>query len=346
MMYNEAQYDIFIDKLLKVIESIESVYDRLYELEISGQENTEQYLDYVNCLREYVKLENKIYCEANLSLDEATEIANYIIEEKLPSDFTNDTDSITDQNYENKRLRRIVSHLVHMIMYHYQNVGKMISDDLIDTLTKSSIKNPEQLVSESIISSIELQSTLENDNNNSFLYFLQRTIDKTNDSNIKNQLITNKYYSIFINKTLESQLLGDNFTMPSTLKLNVDSIAHLDNMDPNFFLTTKEAYGMTEAGHQMSILMESRDSDYSDEKNEIGLLIRKAIIRGGLLFLSENTISKMKRQFMHFSEGKDFKRRNPQHQIGKNAVINCFENAYDDKRALKADFYSKSKRFS
>ena len=104
---------------------------------------------------------------------------------------------------------------------------------------------------------------------------------------------------------------------------------------------------MTEAGRQMSLLMESKDSDYGDEKSEVSLLIRKVLIRSYLLFLSENTISKIKKQFVRFIKDKKYNERNPHHEIGKNAVIDCFDDSYDDKILLSASSILKDKkRFS
>ena len=339
----EKQYDGLINKLLIVIESIDSLYNELYRLEKAGKKDSEQYSQYIKQLKKYIEEENKIYQNAHLSASEANDLADYIIEEKLPEDFTNDTESIATRNYNNKHLRRIVSYLVHIVMYDYQHVGKLIPESLLDTLTTTSISEPDKLVSSSIMASIELQSTLEEDNNNAFMFFLQKGIDETTKLDIRDDLLQCKYYSIFINKKLEEQLLANNLQIPNNLTSNADRVSSPDLMDSYSYLSIKESYGVKEVGHQISELIEITDFDYHDQAQKVNLVIRQCFLRAGLLFLRSKTIDKIKDQLKIFLNSKQFSERNPHHQIGEDAVFNSLINAENDKFIVQANSINKKR---
>lgn len=114
-IYSITNKDIeFINILIELDTSIESIYEKLYCLEIKGKKNTKEYQELLNLLKEDIFMEKDIYDNEKLTYTRCKSLIKYIMFYKLPDDFLTDEESISLQStqiYDNKVLRRILKKL-------------------------------------------------------------------------------------------------------------------------------------------------------------------------------------------------------------------------------------------
>jgi len=315
----------FINNLIKTTNSIDSIYRKMYDLEINGKKDTEDFNQILDYLSMAIEVEEKLYKEANLSYLQCIAIADYILQDKLPDGFLNDTESIMNQCYDNRVLRRILSILVHKIISDHESVRQMLPEEIIELMEQLGMPNPDKLVSQAIYSSIELQKAFERDIFNGYLAILQEFIVSNTYKNFRNDLIRSKYNTSFINKQIENDMISSKFDIPDTFYVNSRFVADLTQTDLELYKMLKNLYGVKESTKQISEVIEIGDMDYSDSKKAITSILRQCLMRSAFLLMSDEVISDVNYEFHEFVEDKKYLDRHPHDRISEQLIVNCFK---------------------
>lgn len=315
----------FINSLIKTTTSIESLYKKMYDLEVSGKKDTDDFSKILDYLNMAIEVEDKLYQEANLSYLQCIALADYLLEDRLPEGFLNDTESIMGQSYDNRVLRRILSILVHRIISDHQSVREMLPNEVIDLMKQLGMPNPDKLVSQVIYSSIELQKAFERDIFNGYLAILQEFIASNVYKNFRNDLIRSKYNTSFINKQIENDMISSKFDIPDTFYVNSRFVADLTQTDLELYKMLKNLYGVKESTKQISEVIEIGDMDYSDSKKAITSILRQCLMRSAFLLMSDEVISDVNYEFHEFVEDKKYLDRHPHDRISEQLIVNCFK---------------------
>ena len=321
----------FINNLIKTTNSIDSIYRKMYDLEINGKKDTEDFNQILDYLSMAIEVEEKLYKEANLSYLQCIAIADYILQDKLPDGFLNDTESIMNQCYDNRVLRRILSILVHKIISDHESVRQMLPEEIIELMEQLGMPNPDKLVSQAIYSSIELQKAFERDIFNGYLAILQEFIVSNTYKNFRNDLIRSKYNTSFINKQIENDMISSKFDIPDTFYVNSRFVADLTQTDLELYKMLKNLYGVKESTKQISEVIEIGDMDYSDSKKAITSILRQCLMRSAFLLMSDEVISDVNYEFHEFVEDKKYLDRHPHDRISEQLIVNCFKAIKKDK---------------
>lgn len=327
---NKQDFEL-IDRLVKTTNSIETLYKKMYDLEISGKKDSNEYKKLLDYLKMTIEVEDKIYQDANLDYLRCIGLADYIIEDRLPDGFTNDVESIMSQNYDNRVLRRILSILFHKVISDYNGIKEMLPNELVDLMIQLGMPNPDKIVSQAIYSSIELQKAFEKDTFSGFLTFLQEFINKKDYANFKEQLISSKYNTSFINKAIESDMISSSFDIPETFYVNSRFVADLTNTDLDLYKLLKNSYGVKESTKQISEVIEMGDMDYSDPKKATSSILRQCLMRASFLLMSDEVISDVNYEFHEFVESEKYLNRHSHDRISEQLIINCFKSIKRDR---------------
>ena len=250
---------------------------------------------------------------------------------KLSKEFPNDMDSIMTQNYDNRILRRILSTLVYRVISDYEGIKNTLPNEIIDLMTQLGMPNPDQIVSQSIYSSIELQKAFEKDLINGYLVFLQELFNKKENIPYRGALLKSKYNVLFINKQVEKDLLSSKFHIQDNFYANSKFIADLTQIDLELYKMLRNSFGVKESAKQISEMIEVGDMDYSDINTSISSMLRQCLMRSAFLLMSDEVISDVNYEFHEFIEKDDYLKRHPNDRISEQLIINCFKSIKRDR---------------
>lgn len=352
MKFNMKKYKLvnkdfeWLERITQTTISIEALYKKMYDLEINGQKDTEEFSTLMEYLTIAIDVEDKVYNDANLNYSKCVALTEYIINDKLPSEYLNDTESIMLQDYNNRVSRRILNILMHKVISDYNSVKEVLPRELIGVMEQLGMPNPEQLVSQAIYSSVELQKAFEKDILNGFLAFLQEFINKKDYYSFRKYLVRSKYNTAFINKDTEIDMRNNRFEIPETFYTNSSFIADLTQTDLELFELLKNSYGTREANQQISEIIEMNDMDYSDPTKATTSILRQCLMRAAFLLMSDEVISDINYEFHQFIEDKNYLERHHKDRISEQIVVSCFRGIKKDrnKPSVLSSEYEKIKK--
>lgn len=320
-----------IEKIIKTSLSIETLYKRLYALELDGKKDTEEYkinLDYLSIAKE---VEEKEYSDFNLTEEKAKAWANYLLSDKLPSTFLQNVDSLVEQNYANITLRRILSNLINITE---ESVLKdQLPKELVDIMKLVGIDDADKVISDAAISCSELRRAFEVDLINAYLYILNEQIEKNNHfKESKECLMSAKYNAIFINREIENQMLFREFSIPELVYFTSKIIADKDNMKDDMYKHLRNEYGKVYSVKQISEMLEIGDLDYNNVSLATTSLLRQCLMRASFLLMSDDSISDVNYNFHEFIEDERYLKNHRYDKISEQLIINCFNCIKKDRK--------------
>ena len=315
----------WLQKLIQTSTSIETLYKKMFDLEISGKKDTDDYKKMLEYLSISIDVEDELYNNGNLSYSKCMALVEYILNDRVPDGFLNDIESIMTQDYNNRVLRRILNVLVNKIISDYDSIQRMLPSEITDLMEQLGMPNPEQVVSQAIYSSIELQKAFEKDTLNGFLAILQEFTCKESYRTFREDLIRTKYNTSFINKNIETDMRSNSFEIPETFYTNSRFVADLTQTNLELYKLLKDVYGTKESTNQISKVIEMGDMDYSDPKKATSSILRQCLMRSAFLLMSDEVISDVNYEFHEFVEDEKYLNRHPNDRISEQIVINCFK---------------------
>ena len=322
-----------MNSLIKIMSLIDDLYLKLYDLEISDQKNTAQYKKIVDYLNALVEKENKKYKEYNLTQARSLAWIDYLITNKIPTTSKFNIETIIQQDYSNRIIKRILNRLISNVD-SCELEDKDLFYDVKKELESEGLNLPNELITHSITSSVRIKNSLECDIFNLYLSFLGESINNDKLKSIKKQLINSKYNFSFINKNIEISMIPNKFEIDTTLYISSKVIAELQYISPSLYTFLKDSYGIKILLEQIIELLKIEDIDYNNPKKIITSILRQNLIKSILLTLSDETIKDVKREYKNIIE-KDFYTLSPlSNDMSKGLVNYCFESVKKEKNKL------------
>ena len=106
--YKLSQRDYkIITEIIKITSSIDTIYRKLYNLEINNKKDSNEYKELLGYLDISLEVEKKYYNKINFN--KCKLIINYLLEERMPCDPNSDLETIILQGNFNRVIRRIIS---------------------------------------------------------------------------------------------------------------------------------------------------------------------------------------------------------------------------------------------
>ena len=313
-----------IQKLINNTTIIEKIYKRMYELEINNKKDSNDFKNNIIILNNAIKVENRLYKDANLDYKRNIALLNYILNFKLPDNFLNDVESIMTQDYDNRVLRRIMNVLYHNVIFNNKMYKEKLPLELLNLIQSIGYSNIDLILNKSIYTYIELSKAFEKDTLNGYLVLLQEYINNNQYRKFKKDFICNKYNTSFINKIIEDNVVSDNFNIKDNYYINSRLIADLTKTNLILYKSVKNDYGIDECVKQIVKIINIKDSEYNNKKILITSLLRECMLRSTLLLLDDETILNLNSDFHDFIESEEYIRSGNNYK-SEDKIIKCFK---------------------
>lgn len=192
----------------------EKVYKKLMNLEIDGLKDTEEYTKQLNVL-DFINetFKNKID-KTRYQLIDLIYACAYIKNELIIMNV-NDEESIM-YKHDDLSYRYLFNLFFNKTIEKIERVGSVNSKDSIKSF--STIKYNKRMSS----TQIDFDRYISEDINRVYLSMIQDKIDNTKDKKLKKELIEAKYKLIYMNYSLESEMLQSNYKVDEIIPLKAN----------------------------------------------------------------------------------------------------------------------------
>ena len=192
----------------------EKVYKKLMNLEIDGLKDTEEYTKQLNVL-DFINetFKNKID-KTRYQLIDLIYACAYIKNELIIMNV-NDEESIM-YKHDDLSYRYLFNLFFNKTIEKIERVGSVNSKDSIKSF--STIKYNKRMSS----TQIDFDRYISEDINRVYLSMIQDKIDNTKDKKLKEELIEAKYKLIYMNYSLESEMLQSNYKVDEIIPLKAN----------------------------------------------------------------------------------------------------------------------------
>ena len=281
----------FIQRLIKITKSIESLYDKLYNLDIAGKKDTEEYNKILDNLDISLDVESEIYIEKEVDIERYKGIIKYIKNDMLPYFYKSDLENIASQDYSYMALRRIIKTLETQLRHKIDESCTNIEiDENSEIGVIFDVIKPYGYKMEDIY---HFEMPIEKDVMSGTLLFLEEAINDEKNKSITNALKRAKYNITFLNREIESVMLWRKFEPNNKLFLNSDMIMEIYGYDAYKTNVLKNMFGMAKINGQIKKLLKIDNEDYSDYKKLSTSKIRECLLRGISLLMDEKIIKQI-----------------------------------------------------
>lgn len=316
---NELQ---IVESLLEAATTIDNIYENLYNLEITGKKDSEDYRKLLNALKKAKKIEEARIKQANIDYDQAIKII--LLLQNTPTWIKNNNLYCTLlQKYDDRVIRRIINIFNYQIKISIKYQEKHKSKEIIEFL--HILGETEEDLLKDMSNYEKVNFAINDDIESTLIAILSDYISNPAYSIYKNQLIKAKYYIAFINRNIESQLLAKGFDSTEETYINSTLIA-------NMLGKTQEEYHSIIAINtlyylmpQISELLSITDDDYSVPEKNVESILRQCYIRAMLTMLSDEDVQKVNNKFLSIINSKQYIQKHTTDSISENAVACCFK---------------------
>ena len=318
-----------LERIIKVTYSISNLYKKLYELEIKGLKNNEDYQKYLNYLKVVLEIEKKYYNKDRLDT-KTMYIMSDFLENVTGIDEYNIEMLVNEKQEEPSIIARIQSNLFLECTNNYNDINNFLLEEELKILEDYYRQNSIGFISFDVFSKFEFY--VEKDFKIAFLYFLEKFIRTSSYSNVRERLIENKYKFIFMNKDIEDLALENEFNIDEIFKSNFDALKQYLKVDTDTVAKIKNNYTEIYYLNYVSKLLGIDDIDYNENKNFILSILAQCFIRASFTLMSEDLIDKLNYNFHECVQRNDYLDKNSNNEISQNLIIECFKKIRKDRK--------------
>lgn len=316
----KEDYDL-LDTLIRISESIGKLYQNLFQLEVNGKKNSQEYrknLDYLMIARE---VEERLYSDNDMNAIKCSELLKYMLSQKIINNISNNQ-SIIMPNYLEGKVRRVYNRIENKM--HADSKG-MIS--LMEDTKDAEFTIPRDLL-ELNYSKLILQKNLEKESYLLFLGILFESLP-TNLSKYKNNLLNIKYYLSFINTNVEQELLYVNFNIEDKVNVLSNLFAYCNGIDLEEYYLLQNIFGFTNSLQEVYSLLSLNDLNYLDNRYNFQAYVHSCLLRSYLTFLSDLSVLELNKKFNDLLNAKA--KEKIKYYISEKIIKECFYNIYVDR---------------
>jgi len=318
-----------LESLLGYTNSVDVLYEKLYELEIAGLKSSEEYKNHLEYLTIALEVEAEQY--EGISLDRSQDIITFLDSEVIPMDFMDDVECVLSQKNENRAVRRILAILGNKVLLDDNFVKNVIPECIMDILYAIGMPNPEETVAHGINVSVQMNKVLQDETMNTFLSFVQEAIEDTNNQPFIAELLKVKYDIAFINKSVEAGMLTNNFDVQKSLMLSSKLTSDMLGIQDRLYELLKNGYGISVMTYQISEMLQISDLDYSIKNKAISSILREAIMRSALLLMDAEAIMDINTDYHDLVDDPKNAQIYEYSKISQSMIIRAFKKTKEDK---------------
>ena len=211
---------IQLESLLQSATNISKIYDKLCELEIKNQKDTQEYKELITKLNQAIKEEDKKYQDYISNYHQCIKYATFLAS-KTNAHIFEDTVLTTIRNYDKRAVRRIILKLTNLAETNPNFQKKIIPDAIQNALINICPGITKNDLLAELNHNQRINQSLSMDINSMFLSILEDVILYKANNTIKNKLIEAKYGIIFSHKNLENMMIEYNYVKQEGLLFNL-----------------------------------------------------------------------------------------------------------------------------
>ncbi len=316
-----------IEQLIKITSSVDNLYKRLAELEISGQKESEEYEKNMEYLRITLEVEEQCYqdLKANNNL---FDIIKYILNNKIPNPDIPDLENIVLGHTDNRVNVRILKKLQNMVQFTRENLLSMFHINLQSDVGK---RFKETVSLDKVIAGIQTGNSIDIDCFNMFLSLVEESKIQENSETFKRKLSEVKYEVAFIVPDVEQNMINQNFVVKSSAALGSDVTAKIFGISNSEYQSKKLVFGAILFEKQITKLFELNDSDYENEDVFFSASLRQLLMRTSFLFMDDKIVKDMKEDFQKTILSKKYLEAHEHNRISEAVISQAFIKSTSDK---------------
>ena len=320
-----------LKELIKVTESIGTLYQEMQDLEINGQKNSQKYQKLLDYLTIALDTENRLYNELLIDYDKVFSMVDYLDSE----DEDVNIDAIIEDHSDGKVRSRIMKALLRETV-----ISKRFANGLIPGMHKQlmkllGLKEMEGLITDRILAMIDLDMALSRDVLVIYLAMLDEFITNPDYTEYLDVLTKTKYDIVFINRNIESEFLANDFVVSRTPDLSSELCANLNDIDYDMYGQLKNQFLSDAAIEQIEYLWDINDDDYEDDDIRANALLTQCLLRSIFTVLDDDIIDQINEEFHDVIESDEYMEEFPNYKISEKNIIDCFKRIKLDRGKIK-----------
>lgn len=336
--YKLQENDIeLLEKILKTTRSIQTIHQKLYNLEINQQENSNEYQNYLNYLEITKEVEDKQYQDLNLTYEKSIAYLGYIIKQKGNCSYSTISQYLIEGYQEFDPCYRVISKLNERRRNLEIGMPLTIPKDFtgnfnllfLDYLQKEKIEDNH--IKNQLLRSIE------NDLDEAYFHFLMEYLNHGEYSFLRKNLLKAKFDYIFVKDDLEKITTSSNHSFVETISI----VAYLNQMNEEELANLKNIKAFSLAMCELTNLLNLGDCDYQNNNILLSSVLRQCRLKAAFLFLDDLNLEEVYQNFHQVIEDPMFIKCHPKDKISILFIENCFQKARQDKEKMITLSFSK-----
>lgn len=322
------------DSIFRVTETIERLYEGLYNLEINGFKNSEEYNRKFNLLKIFLKQEEQLYKDINFDKNKVYSLLKYIKIAKNVDGLGNNFDSVIYGKYENKIIRRIYNKLYKELHRVSLNIGDYLNNGFtFVSLGDENNGNLEKLIYNLAITyKDKIEEEVDRDFKKTVFAILNEYVNDPKYLAIRDKLIYTKYYFSFIFSKSEEYMLRHSFSIPSdTYLLSKMESSNLGDLFTESFDNVKDDFCSDLVVKYINKLI----YQFENMDSILEVVLCKSFIRALLINMSYERIKDLKEDFYYSFNKLDSNLLQNSKYFGWNLVNECFNSINKDREKVK-----------
>lgn len=318
-----------IANLIKMYQSLDELYKRLYALEITNQKDSSNYQQKLKMLNEMVSNINIKYKEYQLIPPKSIGWYIFLVKkvewegkDKLVD--TTDIESLMTLNYDYRYMRRLLTTLKNTIVYDYE-VHNCLFNNENNGLEQSQM----------FYENAAIIKYFNSDLFTAYLYFLEEYINKEKNDKLKYELLAAKYNVSFTNENVENILIDNNFVGPNTLYLKAKLMADLAQVSNEEYNQYKNYYVQDRYDEHIKKILATSDNNYNDPTVITSMLLRQCFLRSMFLFMNEEELEIANYEFNRFLESEAYLEKHSHDTISPQLIREAFSLIKEDKSKVR-----------
>jgi len=311
----KSDYDS-ITKLKNISSSMASLYQKLYDLEISGNKDSLEYKELIILLKESILKEKEVYKDLNFSSEKCDAWLDYLngIQDsgKMLFGSISEFDCI-------KRISSRVSRIGNNLLYKSILKAFSINSDMFD---------------EFVDVNDEINLAFNMDFAASYLYFLNYFINNNNYVKYRSSLIKTKYELAFLRLDLDKGLSNSNFESPESLYIASKMMGDLYGLPNYIYMELKNMMASINFWEYADILLEINDNNYSSDYYNVCSIMCQAFIKASLVLLDADGIKELSSEYNEELLSSDYRKKHLNHRISESIIMQCLQNAKYDREKV------------
>lgn len=322
---NFTYYDKHMfDAIYRVTETIERLYEGLYLLEIKGLKNSDEYNRKFNMLKIFLKQEEQLYADVKFNKDKVYSWLKYLKMTKKFDNLGSNFDSVLNEKYENKVVRRIYNKLYKELHKVTLNIGDYLSNGInfISVGSENNANFEKMIYHLAIVYKDKIEEELDKDLKKTIYAILNEYINDPNYLAVKNKLIYTKYYLSFIFNKSEEYMIRHSFDVPKdTYLLAKMESDNLGDLFTESFDDVKDDFNSDFAIKYLKKL-----NSLDNESSIFQILLCNIFIRAALADMSLERALEIKDDFDNQMSNK---------KVDSKLINKCFNHLNNDKEKVK-----------